>query len=472
MTLQLYNTLTKKKEKFTPLHDKEVKMYACGPTVYNYAHIGNLRTFTFEDLLRRYLKHSGYHVKEAMNLTDVDDKTIKGSQKEKLSLKAFTEKYSEIFFKDLAQLHIEMPEVICKATDHITEMVNLTQNLLDKGTAYKTHDGIYFSINKFKKYGQLSGIQLDELKAGASKRVAADEYDKENPQDFALWKNYSEEDGGVYWETPIGKGRPGWHIECSAMAQKHLGDQFDIHCGGIDLVFPHHENEIAQTEASTGKKFVKYWLHAGHLMVDGKKMSKSLHNIYTLEDVLGMSHSGNSGFDPLSLRLFFLSAHYRQSLNFTLEALHNALNTRAKLQSNYANLLELSQEAEKVEIPKFAKDALKKFEAAMDDDLDTPNALAVLHAMMRETNKTKLTANQAAGVLKILLQIDSVLSVLNSSFKQVDDKLAKKVEVLLEARAKARTNKDWKKADEIRDELNALDVIVEDTPQGVKWRTK
>lgn len=465
MTLQLYNTLTKKKEKFTSLKNKEVKMYCCGPTVYNYAHIGNLRTFTFEDLLRRYLKHAGYHVKEAMNLTDVDDKTIKGSQKEKLSLKEFTEKYSEIFFQDLAKLHIETPEVICKATDHITEMVNLTQDLLDKGVAYKTHDGIYFSISKFKQYGRLSGINLEELKTGASKRVALDEYDKENPQDFALWKNYSSEDGDVYWETSIGKGRPGWHIECSAMAQKHLGDSFDIHCGGIDLVFPHHENEIAQTEASTGKQFVKYWLHAGHLMVDGKKMSKSLHNIYTLKDIT------QKQFTPLALRYFYISAHYRQSLNFTWEALENASNTQEKIQ-RFAQELTTAATSAKPQIPQFAREALQKFEEAMDDDLDTPNALAALHNMIRETNKTKLAANQVAGVLQTLKQIDSVLRIINWQQEKTNDKLAAKVELLLKARANARAEKNWTKADEIRDELNELNVIVEDTPNGVKWYVK
>lgn len=466
MTLQLYNTLTKKKEKFTPIQNKEVKMYCCGPTVYNYAHIGNLRTFTFEDLLRRYLKHSGYKIKEAMNLTDVDDKTIKGSQKEKSSLKEFTEKYSEIFFQDLAQLHIETPEVICKATDHIPEMIALTQNLLDKGTAYKTHDGIYFSINKFPQYGQLSGIQLENLKTGASKRVAADEYDKENPQDFALWKNYSQDDGEVYWETTLGKGRPGWHIECSAMAQKHLGDSFDIHCGGIDLVFPHHENEIAQTEASTGKQFVKYWLHAGHLMVDGKKMSKSLHNIYTLKDIT------QKQFTPLALRYFYISAHYRQSLNFTWEALENASNTQEKIQRFAQELTALANNAKKKETPDFALAALQKFEEAMNDDLDAPNALAALHNMIRVVNKTELTANQAAGVLQTLKQIDSVLGIINWQQEKTNDKLTAKVELLLVARAKARAEKNWKKADEIRDELNELNVIVEDTPNGVKWYVK
>ena len=295
MSLKLYNTLTRKKEVFKPINKNSVGIYLCGPTIYNHVHIGNLRAYLFADILRRYFEFKDYKIKEVMNLTDVDDKTIRDSQIKKKSLKEFTKEYEKGFLEDIKSMNLETPEFIPKATEHIPEMINLIKDLLNKKFAYKSEDGIYFSIKKFKNYGKLAGIKLADLKTGASERVGEDEYEKENARDFALWKFYTKEDGNVFWETEFGKGRPGWHIECSAMSMKYLGKSFDIHMGGEDLIFPHHENEIAQSEASTGKKFVNYWLHNGWVLVDGKKMSKSLKNFYNLKDII------KRGYSPLDL---------------------------------------------------------------------------------------------------------------------------------------------------------------------------
>ncbi len=326
--MKLFNTLTKLKEEFVPVDPKLVRLYTCGPTVYNFAHIGNFRTYVFEDLLRRWLKYRGFKVKQVMNLTDVDDKIIRDSQAQKISLKEFTTKYAKAFFEDWKALNLEKVEVYPNATDHITEMVAMIKVLLDKGLAYKTDDGIYFSISKFKSYGELAHLDQKQLKAGASGRVLKDEYEKENLADFALWKFWDKKDGDVFWETELGKGRPGWHIECSAMSAKHLTDAFknskfmpekfktlDIHTGGVDNLFPHHQNEVAQTEGCVSVPFVKYWLHSEHLLVDGRKMAKSFKNFYTVRDIL------NKGYHPIALRYLLLSAHYRQKLNFTFDAL-------------------------------------------------------------------------------------------------------------------------------------------------------
>jgi len=327
MALKLYNTLSRKKEVFKPVKKGKVGMYVCGPTVYNYVHIGNLRAYIFGDILRRHLKSLGLKVNHVMNITDVDDKTIRDSQKQGKSLKELANFYEKAFLEDLKDMNIEKPEVIPHATDHVKEMVALIKNLLAKGIAYKTEDGIYFSIDKFKGYGKLSKIKLKELKEGASERITKDEYDKENAQDFALWKFYDKKDGDVFWETEIGKGRPGWHIECSAMSSKYLGDSFDIHTGGVDLIFPHHENEIAQSEAANGKDFVKYWMHNEWVLVDGKKMSKSLGNFYKLKDII------EKGYSALDLRYFYLTKLYRQKLNFTWSNLDAAKTSLQRLKN-------------------------------------------------------------------------------------------------------------------------------------------
>ena len=318
--LKLYNTLVGKKQAFNPIKNRLVKIYTCGPTVYWYAHLGNLRTYIFEDILRRALKYNGYKIKQVMNITDVEDKIIKKAVSEKKNIFEITKPYTKIFFEDLKKLNIEKPEILPKATAHIKEMISMIEKLLEKGFAYKGEDGsIYFNVSQFKKYGRLSGLKKKELKIGA--RIASDEYKKEEAQDFVLWK--SKKQNEPFWPSPFGKGRPGWHIECSAMSIKYLGENFDIHAGGVDLIFPHHENEIAQSEASTGKKFANFWLHGEHLLVNNQKMSKSLNNIYTLREI------EQNKINPLAFRYLTLTSHYRSKLNFTLESLNasqNALN--------------------------------------------------------------------------------------------------------------------------------------------------
>ena len=409
--LKLFNTLTRKTETFTPLEKKIVKMYICGPTPYNYAHIGNLRTYVFEDLLRRYLLFKGYKLKEAMNLTDVDDKTIRDSKKAGIPLAEYTQKYTDLFFDDCATLNIQRPEIVCKATEHIKQMVALVQKLLKKGVAYKGEDGsIYYSIAKFPKYGKLSHLDLALLKVGA--RIASDEYEKETASDFALWKAWDADDGEVGWETPLGKGRPGWHIECSAMSTEYLGDSFDIHCGGVDLIFPHHENEIAQSEAVTAKPLAKYWLHGEHLLVDGKKMAKRFHNFYTLPDVRA------KGFRPLALRYLYLSSHYRQQLNLTFEAVEAAQNTLEKLQIFLSELRSCAGKGNKSsKFSALVKQLLVSFEKAMDDDLDTPRALAALHEFVNSAYKLRGEQEWAAGdcaaALAALKELDSVFAFLD-----------------------------------------------------------
>ncbi len=461
MALKFYNTLTRKKEVFKEIEKGKVGLYTCGPTVYDYAHIGNLRTFTFGDLLRRYLKYKGYEIRHVMNLTDVDDKTIKGARKEKVSLKEFTDKYSREFIQDLRTLSIEMPEVMPSAVAHVKEMVEIIKKLLKKGVAYKGDDGsIYFSISKFKDYGKLAGIELENLKAGA--RVSHDEYDKENLSDFALWKAWDKDDGDVYWETEIGKGRPGWHIECSAMSTKYLGNHFDIHAGGIDLIFPHHQNEIAQSEGATGEKFVNYWLHASHLIVDGKKMSKSASNFYTLRDLL------QKGKDPIVVRYLFLSTHYRQQLNFTFEALDGVSNAIERL-NNFMTMLRSANGEGKEKVKSIVDKAVKGFESAMDDDLNTPEAIAHIFELVREVNSIKdLSKKEASRVIEAMERFDYVLGVL----KEEESELSEEDKKLVEEREEARKKKDWKKADALRDKLIAKGLVLEDTPQGPRWKRK
>ncbi len=445
MPLKLYNTLTRKKEIFKPIKKNFVGIYVCGPTIYNYVHIGNLRAYTFSDILRRYLKYSRYKIKEVMNLTDVDDKTIKGSQKERVKLKEFTKKYEKSFLEDIKAMNIEMPEVMPRATEHIKEMVAIVKKLLDKGIAYKTQDGIYFSINKFKDYGKLSRIKKKALKAGASKRILKDEYDKKNINDFALWKFYTPEDGDVFWETEIGKGRPGWHIECSAMSMKYLGESFDIHTGGEDLIFPHHENEIAQSESATGKKFVKYWMHNGWLLVDNKKMSKSLGNFYNLRDIIKKNYS------PLDFRYFYLTKIYRQRFNFTWRGLEASKKAYSRLKNKISEIKDDK---------KTNKEYLRKFEKAMNDDLNTPKALQILWKLVRD--------EKAEGKIQTIKKMDEVLGL--NLLKKEKIKLPKKIEELVEKREKYRREKNWKKADELREEIRKHGYGVEDTKEGSKIR--
>jgi len=449
--MKIYNTLSKKIDEFKP-SEEIVSYYTCGPTVYDHAHIGNLRTFVFEDLLKRALLTSGFSVNHVMNITDVDDKTIKKGEGNRSKHNNLTNKYQEIFFSDLNKLNILSPTKITKATQYIDQMVELVSSLLDKGYAYKGDDGsIYFSVTKYADYGKLSNLDKSGLKSGA--RVSQDEYDKENPADFALWKAWDESDGEIYWETSLGKGRPGWHIECSAMSQKELGQTIDIHAGGVDLIFPHHENEIAQSEAATGKKFARYWVHGEHLLVDGKKMSKSLNNFYTLDDILAR------GFSPLDFRYLCLQAHYRSKLNFTWEALEAARNSRLRLLRISQDIRHKIQLPDKIQISnsKF----LKQFADKILDDLNTPEALAVLWEMLRDekiTDSDKLFA---------LNKIDKEFLAIGI-YDAKEEEIPSDVLDLAKKRDAAKKNKDFQLADEMRKQVRDKGYSIEDSSDGYK----
>ncbi len=483
--LKIYNTLTKKVEEFKPLHDKEVGFYSCGPTVYNFAHIGNFRSFIFYDLIKRYLKFRGFKVKHVMNITDVDDKTIRDSKKEGVSLKEFTERYTKYFIEDLKTLNIELPDVMPKATEHIKDMISLIQKLIDKGYAYKGEDGsIYYDISKFKDYGKLSGMRINDLKAGA--RVKQDEYAKNQAQDFALWKAYSKEDGNVFWETPIGKGRPGWHIECSVMSMKYLGESFDLHSGGVDLIFPHHENEIAQSEAATGKQFVRYWVHPEFLQVNGKKMSKSLGNFFTLRDLL------KKGYDPMAIRYLLISTHYRQQLNFTDQGLESAENTITKLREFMKSLLRINKKGElSNEVKELIRDTMDKFIESMDNDLHISEALASIFSFINKINKLilegKLTKKDADEVKSFMIKIDSVLGlklkdvkaneVITGEVEASEDKINtllsdltdENINELVRIRNFYKRKKNFDMADKIRSELSKHKIKLVDTREGSTW---
>jgi len=438
MALKLYNTLTRKKEVFKPINKDYVGIYSCGPTVYNYAHIGNLRTYLFNDFLKRSLIFLEFKPKHIMNITDVDDKTIKASNKAGISLKEFTRKYEQIFFDDLKELNIIKPDYVLRATESIKEMVELIKSLIKKGYAYKTSDGIYFSISKFKSYGKLAKLE----KAKKSKeRIANDEYDKENARDFALWKFWTSEDGDNFWETEIGKGRPGWHIECSAMSMKILGNPFDIHTGAIDLIFPHHTNEIAQSKCATGKQFVKYWLHGGFLSMKDEKMSKSLGNVLYLKDL------ENKGFSPIDYRYMCLTTHYRAQLIFSIENLENAKNAYRRLKNICENLNGDG---------KINKKYLEEFKSTIEDDLNLPEALQVLWKLLRD--------EKADGKYETLKEIDKVFGLKLLEKEKIN--IPSEVKRLVDARESARKNKDWKLADELRNKINKFGYVVSDTEEG------
>jgi cysteinyl-tRNA synthetase len=439
MSLSLYNSLSKKKETFKPIKVNEVRMYSCGPTVYDYAHIGNFRTFLSSDVLKRSLIFLGYKIRHVMNITDVDDKTINRSRKEKVKLNELTRKYEKIFFDDLSELNIIKPEIL-RATESIDEMIKMIELLLNNRYAYKSNDGVYFSISKFEDYGKLA--QLEKIK-NTKQRIKSDEYDKNNSQDFALWKFHTKEDGEVFWEAPFGKGRPGWHIECSAMSTKSLGIPFDIHTGGIDLIFPHHTNEIAQSECCYGKKFVNFWFHGGFLSVPEGKMSKSLGNIMTLKNIK------ENGFKPLAYRYFCLTAHYRSQLQFSIENLKAA-------QTTYERLKNISLELK--DDKKENKEYLDKFKEAIEDDLNMPKALSVVWEMVRDEN--------SEGKYKSLKKMDEVLGL--ELFKKEKIKIPKEIMKLVNEREKARQEKNWKKSDELRDKINELGYQIDDTSEGTK----
>ena len=462
-----FNTLTRRKDKFTSLEKGKVKLYTCGPTVYDFSHIGNFRAFIFEDLLKRWLEYCGFEVTHVMNLTDVDDRTIKSSGEQKKPLSEITERYIKAFFEDLAMLNIEKADCYPKATEHVPEMVALTKKLIEKGYGYRGKDGsIYYDISKFKHYGKLAKIRVNELKLGA--RVKADEYAKEEAQDFALWKSWDEGDGDVFWETELGKGRPGWHIECSAMSMKYLGETLDIHCGGVDNLFPHHENEIAQSEAATGKKFVNYWLHNEHLLVEGKKMAKRLGNYYILSDLTA------KGYDLKAIRYLIMATHYRQQINFTFEGLEAAKSAIERLTNFTYRLLNTNAKKCGQELKKLMDDVQERFDGAMSDDLNISVALAALFDFVRDVNnlldKNMLSEEEAEKTHKLMMKLDKVLGVIGEINKE--EKLSEEAQKLIRKREEARKTKDWKTADEIRQQLKVMGVIIEDTPQGMKWRTE
>ncbi len=465
MALKFFNTLTRQNEEFKPIKDGEVGMYTCGPTVYAQAHIGNFRAYMFEDLLRRYLKYKGNKVTQVMNLTDIDDKTIRDSNARGIPLDEHTKQFKEMFFRDLDLLNIERAEHYPEATTHIPEMVDMVKILLEKGHGYKSGDSVYFKIASFPEYGKLSHMKLDELKTGA--RIDSDEYEKDTASDFALWKGWTPEDGQVYWETELGKGRPGWHIECSAMSMKYLGESFDIHTGGIDNMFPHHENEIAQAEGATGKKFVNYWLHCAHLIVEGQKMSKSLGNTYTIQDLQ------EKGLNLSAVRYLLLATHYRMQLNFTFEAAKAATNAITRLRDFKDSLANTEGDGSNPDIAAAINKAKEKFESSLDDDLNISPAFAAVFDFVKDVNvareKQQLSKVDAEAVETTLKGFDSVLGII---YVDEGGSLDSEIEELIEKRIQARKDKDFAEADRIRDQLDSMGIILEDGPSGTRWKRK
>jgi len=466
MTLMLFNTLTRRKEVFKPIHDREVRLYSCGPTVYNYVHIGNLRAYIFVDQLRRYFSYKGYRILHVMNITDVDDKTIRDAKAAGKTLEEFTDFYLKAFLEDLEVLNIERAEIMPRATETIPEMVSLVAGLRDKGFAYEKNGTWYFRIASFPEYGRLARLDLQDLLRNADGRLSdSDEYEKDDARDFALWKAAGEEDNDVCWDTELGRGRPGWHIECSAMSTKHLGQPFDIHTGGVDLIFPHHTNEIAQSEAC-GVKFVNYWLHNEHLLVNGQKMSKSLGNFFTLRDLLA------KGYDPMAIRYQLLSVHYRQQLNFTEDALQRIPSTLQRFKDFMIRLREAGAEnpndaAPGKEMSELISEAAMGFEASMDDDLNISAALGAVFTFMREINRRMdrdlIPPPDANAASNLMRRFDRVLGLLGSAD---DEETPARVTELVAARTEARKKKDFTSADRIRDELHDMGYVVEDTPEG------
>jgi cysteinyl-tRNA synthetase len=454
-------------EDFQPLSEPEVRMYICGPTVWNFAHIGNFRTFTFGDVLARYLRYKDYKLTHVMNLTDVDDRIINESAKAGKTIDEFVQPYIVAFWEDMETLGNNRPDIAPRATEHIAEMIEIIQTLLDNGKAYESDGSIYFRITAFPEYGKLSKIKFEGNIVGGSERIDTDKYEKEDARDFALWKlvDKSEPAG---WDAPFGYGRPGWHIECSAMSMKYLGETFDIHAGGIDLQFPHHENEIAQSEGATGKEFSKYWVHSEFLKVDSEKMSKSLGNDFTLRDIVGR------GFNPLAIRYLLLSVPYNKQLNFTFEGLTGAVTTVERLQQ-FRRLVREAKSADgsDSEVEALVEKSLADFESAMDDDLNTAAALAAIHNFVREINsvlaKDALKSDDRRAVLEAIEKFDSVLGIFG---KEEAAMLDEEIERLIEERQEARRNRNFARSDEIRDELAEKGIVLEDTKDGVRWKRK
>ena len=465
---RLYNTLTRRVESFAPADGKTVRIYSCGPTVYRPAHLGNFRTFLFEDLLRRVLELRGWKVMQVMNLTDVDDKIIKAASEQGTNISEVTAPITKIFHADRAFLRIQDAEIYPKATDHIPEMIEIVKRLVERGLAYKAEDGtVYFAIDKFKDYGKLSRLDTREVKAGA--RVIQDDYSKENAQDFALWKAAKPEDEatGAAWDSPWGRGRPGWHLECSAMAMKYLGETLDIHCGGVDLIFPHHEDEIAQSEGATGKPFSRFWCHGEFLLTEGTKMAKRLGNVATVQDLR------DQGIPPAAFRHFVFSTHYRKQLNMSGEALEASMEGVRRIGDFAQRLAEAK--AATPELEKIAEEAEADVTAALFDDLNAPIALGALFTFVRKAN-AELDRN---GVDKRALEtaravfgrINSVLDVIPDATGP-DPEVARWVEERLSARRNARAHREFAEADRIRAEIESKGIAIEDTPHGTKWKMR
>jgi cysteinyl-tRNA synthetase len=493
LMIRFHNTLSGSVEPFVPLRPGEVKLYTCGPTVYDFPHIGNWRAYVFEDLLKRFLRFSGFKVTHVMNITDVDDKTIRGANAKGLKLEEYTRPFIEAFYRDRDVLNILPADHYPRATEHIPEMVGIVKTLLEKGFAYEKDGSVYFSIAKFPAYGRLSKINLEDLRPG--QRGDSDEYEKESVHDFALWK--AKKEGEPSWETDLGPGRPGWHIECSAMSSKYLGPTFDIHCGGVDNIFPHHENEIAQSEAANDVKFVNYWLHCHHLVVNGEKMAKSKGNFYILNDILA------KGYDPREVRFLLLSTHYRKMLNFTFEALEHARAGRNRIRDFLVDLKDVKREgAANPQVSRLIEKAQAGFVAGLEDDLNISEGLAALFSLIEKANgllaKGAISQADALALKSFVTQIDekvlaieptSVYLRVDASKAQtispngipsgeafgatkvdVSGELDSDVQKKVEERQKARAEKNFKLADKIRDELLAQGILLEDTKGGVRWK--
>ncbi len=462
MELSFFNTMDRAVVPFKSIVPGKVGMYTCGPTVYNFAHIGNFRAYTFEDLLRRTLEYFGYEVRQVMNLTDVDDKTIRDSRAQGTALRDFTDQYKKAFFEDLKSLNIEPAEVYPAATEHIPQMINLISTLMERGYAYQAEDkSIYFSISKFENYGKLARIDQENQRSGV--RIKNDEYAKDSVADFALWKAWDENDGDVAWDSPWGKGRPGWHIECSAMSCEYLGDHFDIHTGGIDNMFPHHEDEIAQSEAASGKKWVNYWLHCDHLMVNGEKMSKSFGNFFTLRDLL------EKGWKGREIRWTLLGAHYRKKLNFTFESLEQARESLDKFDELFQRMREISATGDGSEIASMLSELDGAFAEAMANDLNVSEAMATMFELQRTANRLadagQLSATGAGMVLDAFRKFDRIIGCLEVDTVRTEEFPPEAI-ALAESRAQARRSKNYAESDRLRNALAELGFAVEDIPGG------
>ena len=464
--LHLYNTLTRRLELFTSLEAGHARVYTCGPTIYDFSHIGNFRTFLFEDILRRALRLFGYRVTQVMNLTDVDDKTIRGASQAGLPLREYTDRYAAAFFEDLDTLRVERAEHYPRATDHIPGMVELVRRLEQAGRTYRSEGSVYYRIATFPGYGKLSGVRPDANLAGA--RVDVDEYEKEDARDFVLWK--AAKPGEPAWDTELGRGRPGWHLECSAMSMEALGESLDIHCGGVDNIFPHHENEIAQSEGASGLPFARFWLHAEHLLVEGEKMAKSLGNFFTLRDLL------ERGYDPLAIRYLLISVPYRQKLNFTFDGLHAATQALERIANTLRRFAHTPPPSGAGALaPEQVVGFRERFRAALGDDLNTARAVAELHDLLRAVN-TALDGGGISGTVRgdleqAVAEVDAALGVVPTAAPASADGDAE-VAGLVEERTAARAARDFARADAIRARLAELSVVIEDTPHGTVWHRK